>query len=51
MSIILKLVTVKCGRCKYEWPIRKETLPKQCPKCWSRRWNAEPNKERLPFDA
>ena len=39
----MKIFTLKCKRCGYEWVPRKEDV-KRCPKCISPYWN----KERKP---
>jgi predicted Zn-ribbon and HTH transcriptional regulator len=29
----------KCQKCGHEWPPRSDNIPKECPKCKSRKWN------------
>lgn len=33
------LITHHCYRCEHDWPGRKDTSPKFCPKCHSPSWN------------
>ena len=30
--------TQRCSKCQHEWETESEH-PRQCPKCWSRRWD------------
>lgn len=41
LTPVIKLPTLKCTRCGYEWHPRKEQLPIVCPSraCKSRYWN------------
>ena len=36
--MVIEAMTVKCGRCEYEW-VRRTGRPKQCPKCHSPYWD------------
>lgn len=37
----MKLPTLKCKRCNYEWIPRQEKKPAVCPACKSRIWDKD----------
>jgi hypothetical protein len=43
-GVVGKILGVKCKRCKHSWVLRREQLPKVCPKCKSPYWNKEKTK-------
>jgi len=44
--MIIKIIKLKCKRCRYEWNPRKEEV-RICPKCKSAWWDKEKNDKNM----
>lgn len=39
-KIVITVLHASCGRCGHRWDLKRGVVPKTCPQCHSRYWNA-----------